>query len=78
MKTPETPKFTGYFNGTYFKDGVNGVPPELDKANEYFQELYGIPFTSAVQLSELPGPIGERWKKTLDHLNDTIQKSPQK
>lgn len=23
MKTPESPKFTGYFNGAYFKDGCS-------------------------------------------------------
>ncbi len=45
---------------------------QIDEAQQFFAECYGIPFSSALQLSKLPGDVGVRWRKVLEHINNLV------
>ena len=53
------------------------VPPEVAKEfNVFFEERFGIPFSFAVQLSELPNELGEHWKHALEYLASGQEEKP--
>ena len=50
-----------------------GEPVEEQNAAEvFFLDTFGVPFHWALQMSKMQGPIGDRWRTVLEHINDVV------